>query len=61
MVAAAVLDELQVAVAVMSLVELSLYFAVAVNCWVAPVAIEAGFGETEMDVSVGVTVRTAVP
>lgn len=57
MVATAFLSIVQAAVAVTSLVDPSLYFAVAVNCWVAPAPMFAGLGATEIVESVGVTVR----
>jgi hypothetical protein len=47
----------QLAVAVTSVVEPSGFFAVAVNCWVAPAANVAGFGEIVM----AVTFRVALP
>lgn len=59
MVATAVLSIVQAAVAVTFLVDPSLYFAVAVNCCVAPVPMFAGLGATEIVESVGVTVRVA--
>jgi hypothetical protein len=51
----------QVAVAVTFFVVPSLYLAVAENCCVAPAKMFAGFGETEMEESTGVTVSVAVP
>lgn len=51
-VASAVLEEFQVAVEVKSWVLLSLKVAVALNCWVAPAAIEAEAGVTVMDFNV---------
>ncbi len=51
-VAAELLEDVQLAVEVTFAVELSLYVAVAVNCCVVPAAIVAVAGETEIDVSV---------
>lgn len=57
----AVLDELQVAEAVRSCVELSEKFPVALNCWAVPAAILGLTGVTEIDVSVaGVTFNVVV-
>ena len=52
-VATAVLELDQVAVAVKSLVVLSLNVPVAVNCWVCPSSMEPLPGATEMEVNVG--------
>lgn len=65
-VATAGLDEVQVAVAVTSAVVLSLYVAVAMNCWVPFATMLAVTGETAMEVTVfvttgGCTVRDALP
>jgi hypothetical protein len=63
-VAAALLEDVQVAVDVTFAVELSLYVAVAVNCCVAPAAMLPVAGETEIDVIVfvaAVTVSIAAP
>jgi hypothetical protein len=61
-VATAALDELQVADAVRSWVELSAYLPVAVNWRLVPLAMLGFAGVTEMDTSVaGVTVRVVVP
>lgn len=60
-VATAGLAAVQVAVAVTSCVDPSLYLAVAVNCWVAPTVTLTGLGETEMEERAGVTVSVALP
>ena len=51
MVATPMLDELQVTVPVRSLVLLSLYVPVAVNCWVLPDAIVGVAGVTAIEMS----------
>jgi hypothetical protein len=51
-VATAVVADVQVALELMSAVELSLYFAVAVNCCVVPTPVLAVEGVTDTDVSV---------
>src|SRR4030042_818328 len=51
MVATAVLDELQVPEAVRIFMALSVYFPVAINCCVVPLAILGFVGVTSMDVS----------
>jgi hypothetical protein len=60
-VAAAVVADVQVTVAVMSFVLASLYVPVALYCWVAPTATDAAAGVTAIETSVtaGVTVKTA--
>jgi len=60
-VANPVFDETHVTVVVMSLVELSLYVPVAVNCCVFPTAIDGPAGVTAIDCSVaaGLTVSVA--
>lgn len=60
-VATAGLAAVQAALAVMFCVVPSLYVAVAENCCVAPTKRFAGFGETEIEESTGVTVSVAVP
>jgi hypothetical protein len=64
-VAVAVIDEAQVAVVEMSFVVLSLKVPVAVNCWVAPVAIDGVVGVTAIETSVAMppamTVRVVEP
>lgn len=62
--AVAVLEDDHVADVVTFAVELSLYVPVAVNCWVAPMAMAAVAGDTAMEVSVfgaAETVRSALP
>jgi hypothetical protein len=54
MVATPAVPEVQVAVVVRSLVELSLYVPIAVNCLVRPAATEGLVGETVINVNVGV-------
>ena len=61
-VATAVFDDVHVAVAVRSCVDLSLYVPVAVNCVRVPTGTEAFAGVTAIDCSTGaVTVSAAVP
>ena len=48
-VATLVVPEVQLEDAVTSLDDPSLYVAVAINCWVAPIGIEAVAGVTSMD------------
>jgi hypothetical protein len=61
-VATFVADELHVAVALRSCVELSLYVPVAVKCCVLPIAIDGFAGVTARDTNVAaVTVRGVLP
>jgi hypothetical protein len=59
-VAKPVFDDFQVTLAVMFFVELSLYVPVAVNCCVAPAAMEGVAGVTAIDCSVAAALTVSV-
>ena len=61
MVATDVVAEVQVTVELTFPVEPSLYLAVALNCWVAPIATLGLAGDTVMELKEGATVSVALP